>query len=340
MPQQTPIEDIVDDDDVEVEFERLMKTPSKIQVDDASPEMFSSYEKVKSTPPTSFGKPKKVATVTPMSSSRNRGVAHTSLRRSTRNTVTGDITEKTFVLMVKPLSPSMTPKQPTLSASTTSGNSDEGKPNIIDLTTRNSDNIDSTSNSITNIGENNKDCGSNKVKNNTVKNSNKESNGSSSSSNNKNSKTKENKTKQNNNNNNNDNEDCEESSQESGESLSWNSPEEEEKQQARSKKKERHLRSTKTLQRPRTAAVMCRRDRPDTKRNQATGVGGGRGSSGRQRKARVAFSYVEEQNLLQGVEKYGIGSWSTILDNFTFHSSRTNVSLKDKYRTLQNQGRV
>lgn len=58
------------------------------------------------------------------------------------------------------------------------------------------------------------------------------------------------------------------------------------------------------------------------------------------RKARVMFSHSEEQNLIEGVRKYGVGSWAKILFNYKFHHSRTNVNLKDKYRTLQKHGVV
>jgi len=41
---------------------------------------------------------------------------------------------------------------------------------------------------------------------------------------------------------------------------------------------------------------------------------------------------------VEGIERYGVGNWSAILLNYNFHDSRTNVSLKDKYRTMKKQG--
>uniref|UniRef100_A0A7M6DQJ8 Uncharacterized protein n=1 Tax=Clytia hemisphaerica TaxID=252671 RepID=A0A7M6DQJ8_9CNID len=58
------------------------------------------------------------------------------------------------------------------------------------------------------------------------------------------------------------------------------------------------------------------------------------------RKGRVCFTKKEEENLLEGVKKYGFGCWAKILKNYHFNPCRANVSLKDKYRTLQNQGKV
>ena len=39
--------------------------------------------------------------------------------------------------------------------------------------------------------------------------------------------------------------------------------------------------------------------------------------------------------LKEGVEKFGVGHWRTILENYPFHSRRSNVDLKDKWRNLQ-----
>jgi len=52
------------------------------------------------------------------------------------------------------------------------------------------------------------------------------------------------------------------------------------------------------------------------------------------RRKRVSFSEEETQNLLNGVEKFG-KSWSLILQNLKFHTTRTAVDLKDKHRGIQ-----
>ena len=48
---------------------------------------------------------------------------------------------------------------------------------------------------------------------------------------------------------------------------------------------------------------------------------------------RVAWSKIEEEYLIAGVEKYK-SSWATILDTYEFDEHRTNVHLKDKWRNL------
>ncbi|XP_066916882.1 uncharacterized protein [Clytia hemisphaerica] len=44
---------------------------------------------------------------------------------------------------------------------------------------------------------------------------------------------------------------------------------------------------------------------------------------------RIRFTKSEEQHLLDGVKVHGAGNWSKILEEYNFHPSRTNVSLKD-----------
>ena len=48
---------------------------------------------------------------------------------------------------------------------------------------------------------------------------------------------------------------------------------------------------------------------------------------------RVAWSKIEEEYLIAGVEKHK-SSWATILDTYEFDEHRTNVHLKDKWRNL------
>ena len=43
---------------------------------------------------------------------------------------------------------------------------------------------------------------------------------------------------------------------------------------------------------------------------------------------------------MRGIEQFGVGDWSNILKHFKFHKSRTNVNLKDKYRTMLKQGLI
>jgi len=50
------------------------------------------------------------------------------------------------------------------------------------------------------------------------------------------------------------------------------------------------------------------------------------------------FTISEEGYMMAGVRLYGVGNWSKILSKYDFHSSRTSVSLKDKFRTMKRQG--
>lgn len=51
--------------------------------------------------------------------------------------------------------------------------------------------------------------------------------------------------------------------------------------------------------------------------------------------SRIPFTWQESVNLVRGVEQYGKGAWADILSNFAFHSKRTSVNLKDRYRTME-----
>lgn len=55
---------------------------------------------------------------------------------------------------------------------------------------------------------------------------------------------------------------------------------------------------------------------------------------GRDGGRRVEWSAAEEAALRRGVDKHGFGNWAAILADGGFHSSRTNVKLKDKARTM------
>ena len=49
---------------------------------------------------------------------------------------------------------------------------------------------------------------------------------------------------------------------------------------------------------------------------------------------RVQWTYEESVNIWKGVQKYGEGNWKDILESYKFHSSRTNVGVKDRWRTM------
>ena len=55
------------------------------------------------------------------------------------------------------------------------------------------------------------------------------------------------------------------------------------------------------------------------------------------RSHRTAWTSTEEASLLEGVSKYGLGKWKFILGEFEFHSTRSSVDLKDKFRNLKRQ---
>ena len=56
------------------------------------------------------------------------------------------------------------------------------------------------------------------------------------------------------------------------------------------------------------------------------------------RRSRMPFSMEEQDYMIQGVRKFGVGQWAKILRQFDFHPSRTSVAIKDKYRTMKRQG--
>ena len=49
---------------------------------------------------------------------------------------------------------------------------------------------------------------------------------------------------------------------------------------------------------------------------------------------RIAWSQDEVDNLVSGVQLYGVGEWKQIANHFEFNK-RTPVDLKDKWRNLQ-----
>ena len=55
---------------------------------------------------------------------------------------------------------------------------------------------------------------------------------------------------------------------------------------------------------------------------------------GKSRGVKHRWTPVEVQNLVDGVRKYGVGSWSQIYLNYSFLPCRDNVSLKDKWRNM------
>lgn len=60
------------------------------------------------------------------------------------------------------------------------------------------------------------------------------------------------------------------------------------------------------------------------------------------KRKRVRFTEEEKKALWEGVEEFGVGNWSEILSNYdeVFRkNNRTNVNLKDLYRTLTKQAK-
>ena len=50
---------------------------------------------------------------------------------------------------------------------------------------------------------------------------------------------------------------------------------------------------------------------------------------------KVAWSSVEEEQVYQGVLAHGVGNWALIRSEFV--PNRTNVDIKDKWRTMKRQ---
>ncbi|XP_066915946.1 enolase-phosphatase E1-like [Clytia hemisphaerica] len=75
----------------------------------------------------------------------------------------------------------------------------------------------------------------------------------------------------------------------------------------------------------------------DNNRNRRVG---NRDVTFKKKSARVKFQAYEEKSLIAGIERFGVGDWNNILKHFKFHESRTNVALKDKYRTMKRQGLI
>ena len=53
------------------------------------------------------------------------------------------------------------------------------------------------------------------------------------------------------------------------------------------------------------------------------------------KKKKRRFTEEETQNLIEGVEKYGVGHWKMILNGYNFND-RSCVDLKDKWRNIEN----
>jgi hypothetical protein len=49
---------------------------------------------------------------------------------------------------------------------------------------------------------------------------------------------------------------------------------------------------------------------------------------------RMPFSEEENQFLREGVQRYGVGQWSAILNTYPFHPLRNAVALKDRWRYI------
>lgn len=54
---------------------------------------------------------------------------------------------------------------------------------------------------------------------------------------------------------------------------------------------------------------------------------------------RRRWTLEEDELLIYGVQKWGVGNWSQIRSSMHI-TGRSNVNLKDRWRTLKNQGRV
>jgi len=55
----------------------------------------------------------------------------------------------------------------------------------------------------------------------------------------------------------------------------------------------------------------------------------------RKPKKRHPWTPDEVKWLVEGVEKFGLGQWAVILQNYAFPPYRSSVSLKDKWRNMK-----
>jgi Myb-like DNA-binding domain len=60
----------------------------------------------------------------------------------------------------------------------------------------------------------------------------------------------------------------------------------------------------------------------------------------RQKKRRIPFSEEEVQGIIDGIDQFGVGRWADIKRNDSRLANRTQVQIKDKYRTMVQQGQI
>ncbi|XP_036596692.1 telomeric repeat-binding factor 1 isoform X2 [Trichosurus vulpecula] len=97
----------------------------------------------------------------------------------------------------------------------------------------------------------------------------------------------------------------------------------------RSRRSKRTLQSLKNSIKSTKKHIITTKDSNKNKANNETNT-----SERPRRWKRRAWSWDEDKKLKSGVKKYGEGHWQKILSTYTF-CSRTNVMLKDRWRTLK-----
>ncbi|GJQ13928.1 hypothetical protein GpartN1_g5719.t1 [Galdieria partita] len=86
---------------------------------------------------------------------------------------------------------------------------------------------------------------------------------------------------------------------------------------------------------PMAAKKRHKRDNLDEGQIEATRLAGNTNKPKKcKRDNYLRFERWEEENLLRGVDKFGVGKWTSILRTFAFQKKRSAIDLKDKYRNI------
>jgi hypothetical protein len=99
--------------------------------------------------------------------------------------------------------------------------------------------------------------------------------------------------------------------------------------------------------RPSSTLLLCsapfdlrREEEGPIRRRMTSASPSGRKGIGGKKRGKLRWTYEESYFIWKGVQVYGEGQWGKILDAYElkFHQSRTNISIKDRWRTMLKRG--